>query len=445
MLKSGINKPLWRSFIFGSCILQDKTVGETMRKAVFVLVLFVVLFALVSCCGDSDPEFNLILDANDGSGTSSTIRISASDRKVPACPFTRDGYGLAVWNTKQDGSGTVYRKGDVIPSVDNYTLYAQWGIALKESTTEWTTATYALDRDVTISERVVISGDATLYLSEGYTLIASEGINVPGESSITIDGSGVLNAIGQNDAAIGGNENERTGTIVINGGTINATTKYSYNESYGAAIGSGQGGVSSGTILIHGGTVTAVIPEGSSGAGIGAGHLGFFENISISGGKVTARGGNSGAGIGGCESSGGNITISGGVVDAIGGGAASGIGGGAGSGGNINISGGIVSAIGGLSSAGIGGGQQGDGGTITISGGTVVAIGGDCETVGIGGGYKGSDGTLNLDGVSLKVSSDNLNWTDYDGSNRMVYMKTVDSIPIIPYQGSYLLLRRKYR
>ena len=104
-----------------------------------------------------------------------------------------------------------------------------------------------------------------------------------------------------------------------------------------------------------------------------------------------------------------------------------------------------MSAIGGFSSAGIGGGHQGDGGTITISGGTVVAIGGDCETVGIGGGYKGSDGTLNLDGVSLKVSSDNLNWTDYDGSNRMVYMKTVDSIPIIPYQGSYLLLRRKYR
>ena len=34
MLKSGINKPLWRSFIFGSCILQDKTVGEIMRKAV---------------------------------------------------------------------------------------------------------------------------------------------------------------------------------------------------------------------------------------------------------------------------------------------------------------------------------------------------------------------------------------------------------------------------
>ena len=35
MLKSGIKKPLWRSFIFGSCILQDKTVGETMGKAVF--------------------------------------------------------------------------------------------------------------------------------------------------------------------------------------------------------------------------------------------------------------------------------------------------------------------------------------------------------------------------------------------------------------------------
>ena len=77
-------------------------------------------------------------------------------------------------------------------------------------------------------------------------------------------------------------------------------------------------------------------------------------------------------------------------------------------------------------------------------------VGGDHEkggfsSAGIGGGQKGDGGTLNLDGVSLKASSDNLNWTEYDGSNRMVYMKTVDSIPIIPYQGSYLLLRRKYR
>ena len=44
---------------------------------------------------------------------------------------------------------------------------------------------------------------------------------------------------------------------------------------------------------------------------------------------------------------------------------------------------------------------------------------GGYSSAGIGGGQKGDGGTMNLDGVSLKVSSNNLNWTDYDVSNRM--------------------------
>ena len=75
-------------------------------------------------------------------------------------------------------------------------------------------------------------------------------------------------------------------------------------------------------------------------------------------GKLTARGGQQGAGIGGGSGKdGSNIFITGGGVNAIGGLAAAGIGGGlGGNGSNITISGGKVGATNGLNGAGIGGG-----------------------------------------------------------------------------------------
>ena len=95
-------------------------------------------------------------------------------------------------------------------------------------------------------------------------------------------------------------------------------------------------------------------------------------------GKLTAWGGQQGAGIGGGSGKdGSNIFITGGGVNAIGGLAAAGIGGGiGGNGSNITISGGKVGATNGLNGAGIGGGQHGSGSNITISGGEVNAIGG---------------------------------------------------------------------
>ena len=75
-------------------------------------------------------------------------------------------------------------------------------------------------------------------------------------------------------------------------------------------------------------------------------------------GKLTAWGGQQGAGIGGGSGKdGSNIFITGGGVNAIGGLAAAGIGGGlSGNGSNITISGGKVGATNGLNGAGIGGG-----------------------------------------------------------------------------------------
>ena len=158
---------------------------------------------------------------------------------------------------------------------------------------------------------------------------------------------------------------------------------------------------------------------GSGGAGIG-GHKGSGGNITINGGEIIAEAGwDGGAGIGGgTGGSSGNITISGGSVTATGYylqsgykvGEGPGIGGGkAGTGGTITIVSGTVRAEGGKGSAGIGAGLNGAGGQIIISGGTVTATGcaegsgyGGAAGIGGGGGNSttpgGSVGTIAIEG-----------------------------------------------
>ena len=137
---------------------------------------------------------------------------------------------------------------------------------------------------------VSVSGNVELVITG--TNILRSGENRAGlekaddDGTLTIDGTGKLEAYGGNEAAgIGSSYNNNVRNIVINGGTITAEC------------------------------------TGRDGAGIGGGHSGKAENIRINGGVVTATGGEWGYGIG----SGYNeysllpttITITGGTVKAI--------------------------------------------------------------------------------------------------------------------------------
>ena len=137
---------------------------------------------------------------------------------------------------------------------------------------------------------VSVSGNVELVITG--TNILRSGENRAGlekaddDGTLTIDGTGKLEAYGGNEAAgIGSRANNNVRNIVINGGTITAEC------------------------------------TGRDGAGIGGGHSGKAENIRINGGVVTATGGEWGYGIG----SGYNeysllpttITITGGTVKAI--------------------------------------------------------------------------------------------------------------------------------
>ena len=155
---------------------------------------------------------------------------------------------------------------------------------------------------------------------------------------------------------------------------------------------------------------------GQYGAGIGGGYNGNGSDISITSGEVNATGGTSGAGIGGgYNGNGSDITITDGEVNATGGKYGAGIGGGEyGIGKDIIITGGEVNATGGRFSAGIGGGSRGTGSDIKITGGEGNASGG-VNGAGIGGGLrsKGNDITVSGD-AKLKVQGGVED--DYDGA-----------------------------
>ena len=221
---------------------------------------------------------------------------------------------------------------------------------------------------------------------------------------VTING-GDITAIGKgrfdgSGAGISGND------IFINGGTVTATGGYDGAAGIGDIYRSGTS-----NITIKGGTVNATGGE-FGGPGIGGGaSAAYTGKIEISGGKVTANGSHSGAGIGASYTyMRGTIIISGGIVEATGcdenGDSGPGIGGKTLTG-TIRISGGTVTSKGGDRSAGIGAGFAGNAkeGHIEISGGTVISKGGE-GAAGIGGGkessgpyYQGGEG---CDDVQIK-------------------------------------------
>ncbi len=262
------------------------------------------------------------------------------------------------------------------------------------NSTTWNTGWYVVNSNVTINDRVTVSGAVHLILVDGYTLNVKARINVRDSNSLTIygqvRGTGKLSASGGwGEAGIGGSQNVPGGNITINGGTITAT-----GGGKSAGIGGGTKG-GGGNITINGGTITA--NSGEYAAGIGGGSDGSAGNIIINGGRITATGGNYGPGIGG---KGGNITINGGTIKATG------RPGGAGIGsafmdecGTIIINGGHITAKGGNDSAyrcaGIGGGFQATGGPITINGGVVNASGGHS---GIGDGEGGGGASITING-----------------------------------------------
>lgn len=247
--------------------------------------------------------------------------------------------------------------------------------------------------DITISGGNVTANGGT----------AGAGIGGGRGSNITISGKNtVVNAEGGAEAAgIGGGRSGDADTIEITDSTVISNGHDSDNGNSGAGIGGGGFGAGGGAgggisnITIKDADVTAGADAG--GAGIGSGSAsgwisypsifpnwkaehpneGVASDITISGGRVEASGGDDSAGIGGGYlGSGSDITIKDNAdVTANGGKWGAGIGGGrGGDGSDISISDSNVSASGGAAGAGIGGGRGGKGENVTISGSSTVSV-----------------------------------------------------------------------
>ena len=232
---------------------------------------------------------------------------------------------------------------------DGETLTGTLGSNVKISIADGATVTL---NDVTINgynsnnhqwAGITCEGNATIVLESGTTNTVSgfqqnyPGIYIPEGKTLTIKGSGSLNAS---------------------------------SNGWGAGIGAGYENKSCGNIIIEDGDITAM--GGRRAAGIGGAYLSNCGNITITGGTIITQGGIAGAGIGGgLNATCGNIAISGGTITATGGTNAAGIGGALnGSCGNITITSDVISvtATKGTSANSIGAAPNGSCGTVTIGG-----------------------------------------------------------------------------
>ena len=218
--------------------------------------------------------------------------------------------------------------------------------------------------------------------------------------SVTGSGNTTIKLDGDNHLT-GGNGSSgisSSGSLTITGGETDSLT------AKGGSGEDGGDGIFSKDLTISGGTVTAT--GGDSTGSDGSGSYGIFSTntTTISGGTVTATGGDST----GSYSSGGygiystGVTISGGTVTANGGSGKDGSGDGIFSFDPVAISGGTVTAKGGSGEDGSGGRGIISTKSVTISGGSTVTANG-----GNGGSLVGGDGIRSGGGVTISGNTVN--------------------------------------
>ena len=102
---------------------------------------------------------------------------------------------------------------------------------IEDDSVGWTDGWYVVNGNVTVANRIQVSGNVWLILADGATLNAEKGIHVPDGSSLTVygqlDGTGELYAnweqkLNAGDAGIGGDSQKGGGDITVNGGHVYA-------------------------------------------------------------------------------------------------------------------------------------------------------------------------------------------------------------------------------
>ena len=272
----------------------------------------------------------------------------------------------------------------------------------------------------------------------GNTTIKLDGDNhLAGGNGIYSNSSGSLTISGdENDSLTAQGGDSRNGIYSVSGDvTISGGTVTATGGNSTGSYGSGGDGIHSGSLTISGGTVTATGGDstGSNGLG-GRGICSDSGGITISGGStVTANGGNGSSGRNGISST--STTISGGTVTANGGSGNS-------SGGNGIRSNGVTISGGAVNAAGGDGGNGKDGGYGIIS--NDIDLSGSLELTAKAGSPNGkalsqNDNELDLDTIKEKLGPGaKVTVTDANGETKQVSIpRPVEpEKPVIPGESS---------
>ncbi|MBR2518576.1 MAG: hypothetical protein IKE46_02130 [Selenomonadaceae bacterium] len=263
--------------------------------------------------------------------TNDVYTVTVGNTPVKLTYDTTDGLGLHeayVIDLSKLTKAYTARNGDILTGKlsGNYKISIAAGatVTLRGATIDQTDNGGKAGIECAGTATIVLVGTNTVKGAHNGVNGSCAGIQAGGENTtLTIKGSGSLEATGgHSSAGIGASNGGTCGDIVIESGTITATSRVC-----GAGIGAGSAKNSNnsskcGNITINGGTVTATSKK--YGAGIGTGdaddinHSSKCGNITITGGTVTATGNEGGAGIGTGEAKNGDGTAAGNVINTCG-------------------------------------------------------------------------------------------------------------------------------
>lgn len=351
---------------------------------------------------------------SDGSADKDTADEAEGQKPVvdaePGEPAEETGTELVVWPEnvnsgeaqKKDGPADAEPKTPDTP--DTQKPEGKTDAATLEASTEQKPAEEAADDDHdimtfedntagTVTKAVSEAAKHIITIINNYTkkdtTVTIENVNI----DVSKDNKAALSVKGEGDTTL-----KLEGDNTLKSGNGYAGVEKNDNTSSGKL-----------TITADSNQNTLMAVGGSGGAGIGSDNNNSTSKLGITGGTITATGGNYSAGIGGGIRGNADVTITGNAVikKAQGNYNGAGIGGGGVGNGTVTISGNAVveEAVGGTSErggAGIGGGGWKDG-DVTISGNAKVDARGGTSAAGIGGGGSGS-GTVKING-NIQVSA----------------------------------------
>ncbi len=242
-------------------------------------------------------QYTVTFDANGGNGTMSDQSTNIDPELIlEANHFTRDGDSFAGWNTRADGSGISYADQGHVNFAEvgsSITLYAQWfeGNVVDLAAL---TGNFIAPNGVVLTG--VLDGDYKISIADGATVTLNnmliDGVNNDNYNWAGITCLGECNIILADNSLneVKGFYEDNPGVFVPEDNTLTISGTGSLNASsngWGAGIGGGYE-ISCGNIVIDGGTIVATGGEEAAGIGGGAnvtvGSITITDNVT----KVTA-------------------------------------------------------------------------------------------------------------------------------------------------------------